>query len=53
MVETYFKLVLAHKRTCDESNTEVKIVPVTMIDDVRALLTERGYDYNGYPIDKV
>lgn len=47
MVETYFKLVVAGKRTCNENNTEVKLVPATLIEEVRALLAERGYDEDG------
>lgn len=47
MIETYFKLVVAKKRTCDKTNTEIKPVPAGLIDKVRALLFERGYNENG------
>lgn len=47
MAEMYFNLVLAGKRTCDETNTAVKLVPATYRAEVSALLTERGYDANG------
>ncbi len=47
MAEMYYNLVLAHKRTCNVENTEVKAVPVTYRDDVLALLLERGYDADG------
>lgn len=47
MVETYFKLVLAKKRTCNPNTTGVKLVPSTVIELVKALLAERGYDEDG------
>ncbi|WP_352400156.1 hypothetical protein [Anaerotignum sp.] len=47
MEDTYFYLVLAKERTCDESNKIVKLVPITCRAVVSAMLTERGYDLNG------
>ena len=51
MVELYFNLVLAGRRTCDETNTSVTKVPVNLIADVTALLEEKGYDKNGKKIN--
>ena len=51
MVEVYFKLVINKKRTCDETNTIVKQVPAALADDVKKLLTQRGYDFNGNKIN--
>lgn len=47
MVDMYVKLVLAGKRTCDETNQDVTQVPVTYHAAVLAVLTEMGYDANG------
>ena len=47
MAEMYFNLVLAGKRTCDETNTAVKLVPATWRAEVLSMLVERGYDVNG------
>lgn len=47
MAEMYFNLVLAKKRTCDETNTVVKLVPVTWRAEVLSMLVARGYDANG------
>jgi hypothetical protein len=47
MVEMYYQLVLAHKRTCDENNKNVPIVPNTLRPAVLALLIGNGYDKNG------
>ena len=44
MAETYFTLVINHRRTCNPNNTDVKLVPSTYINQVRTLLSERGYD---------
>lgn len=52
MGETYFMLVINQKRTCDASNTEVKPVPSTWRTEVESLLSARGYDLNGYRLDK-
>lgn len=47
MAETYFQLVINHKRTCNVLNKDVKLVPSTLIDAVKVLLEERGYDWDG------
>ncbi len=47
MDEMYYQLVINKKRTCDESNKSVKLVPSNWRDAVMALLSERGYDLNG------
>ena len=47
MAEMYFNLVLAHKRTCNEENKSVTLVPITYRADVLAMLTARGYDADG------
>lgn len=47
MAEMYFNLVLAGKRTCDETDTTVKLVPATYRAEVLSMLVERGYDANG------
>lgn len=47
MEDTYFYLVLAKERTCDENNKAVKLVPITCRATVSTMLTERGYDLNG------
>lgn len=48
MTEIYFQLVINQRRTCNEKNKTVKIVPKTQLSAVKALLEERGYDLNGY-----
>lgn len=50
MVDMYYKLVLAGKRTCDENNTDVILVPITYRADVLAMLLDNGYDANGKKI---
>lgn len=50
MAEMYFTLVINKKRTCDETNKNVPLVPVNLRDEVINLLTERGYDLNGNKI---
>ncbi len=47
MAEMYYQLVINGKRTCDESNKSVKLVPENWQNAVTTLLTERGYDKNG------
>lgn len=47
MVEMYYSLVLAHKRTCNTENKEIKLVPITYRNEVLALLFDRGYDADG------
>ena len=48
MTEMYFQLVINQRRTCDEKNKTVKLVPKTQLSVVKELLKERGYDLNGY-----
>ncbi|WP_312059657.1 hypothetical protein [Anaerotignum sp.] len=52
MAETYFMLVINQKRTCDITNTEMKLVPLNWRSEVEALLNVRGYDTNGFPLEK-
>lgn len=47
MKEMYFNLVLAHKRTCNEKNKAVPLVPVTYRKDVSEMLKSKGYDNDG------
>ena len=47
MAEFYYRLVLAHKRTCDENNKSVRIVPYTYREIVSQMLVDTGYDLNG------
>ena len=47
MVEKYVKLGLAGKRTCDETNQDVKQGPRKLHAAVLSVLTEMGYDANG------
>ena len=51
MVELYFNLVVAGKRTCDEKNALVLKVPTHLMSAVTSLLEERGYDKNGNKIN--
>ena len=48
MTEMYFQLVINQRRTGDEKNKVVKLVPKTQFLAVKKLLEERGYDLNGY-----
>lgn len=50
MGETYFNLVIVQKRTCDVENKTVKQVPGICRGEVITILTERGYDLNGFPL---
>lgn len=50
MAETYFILVINQRRTCDETNKETKLVPVTYRVEVSKMLDERGYNLNGLPV---
>lgn len=50
MVEFYYGLVLAGKRTCDVKNTKVKQVPEKHLSDVLEMLKANGYDANGKTI---
>ena len=48
MTEMYFQLVINQRRTCNEKNKTVKMVPKSQLSAVKALLEERGYDFIGY-----
>ena len=50
MAAMYFKLVLAHKRTCNENNAAVKQVPSNIKDEVLEMLFSKGYDADGNKI---
>ena len=50
MAETYFKLVIAGKRTCNKENKSVLQVPYTYFDEVLAMLTMDGRDADGNKI---
>ena len=50
MVEMYYKLVLAGKRTCNELNLSVPQVPSNLKNEVSELLKVRGYDNDGNKI---
>ena len=50
MIELYFNLVVAGKRTCDRTNENIVKVPEKLINQVSQLLNERGYDDNGVKI---
>ena len=47
MIEMYYSLVLAKKRTCNSDTVGVKLVPVTHRADVLNLLNTNGYDADG------
>ncbi|NLY20141.1 MAG: hypothetical protein GXZ08_02505 [Tissierellia bacterium] len=47
MIDMYFNLVINGKRTCDEKNKEVILVPKKLLKTVSEKLTEEGYDLNG------
>lgn len=47
MIEMYYNLVLAKKRTCNPDNKNVILVPITFRKDVLDLLTLKGYDADG------
>ena len=47
MIEMYYNLVLAKKRTCNPETVGVKLVPVTYRADVLKVLNENGYDADG------
>lgn len=47
MVEMYFVLVTNKRRTCNEENPTVTLVPAKHRADVLALLISRGYDADG------
>lgn len=50
MEELYYKLVINHRRTCNSSNTEVKLVPLNYKEVVLTMLKENGYDADGNAI---
>lgn len=50
MLELYFNLVINKKRTCDDANKDITLVPVTYRDEVISLLAKRGYDLDGNKI---
>lgn len=50
MLELYFNLVINKKRTCDDTNKDITLVPVTYRDEVINLLNKKGYDKNGNKI---
>ena len=47
MIDMYVLLVINKKRTCDETNRSIPLVPVHLRSDVLAVLRQRGYDANG------
>ena len=47
MVTMYYKLVLAHKRTCNEDNKDVILVPANLRANVLKMLADNGYDADG------
>lgn len=47
MIEMYYNLVLAKKRTCNDENKNVILVPITVRKEVLDLLTSKGYDADG------
>lgn len=47
MIEMYYNLVLAKKRTCNPDTAGVKIVPEALRADVLKMLNENGYDEDG------
>ena len=51
MIRAYYLLVKAQRRTCDETNTAVTLVPDKWRADVAAMLAENGCDLNGYKIE--
>lgn len=50
MIELYVDLVINGRRTCDEKNKKVKLVPKHLREDVLAVLKDKGYDGNGNEI---
>lgn len=47
MVEMYVLLVINKKRTCNEENKSVPVVPAHLRADVLEFLNQRGYDADG------
>lgn len=50
MVEMYVLLVINKKRTCNEENKSVPVVPAHLRADVLEVLKQRGYDAEGNKI---
>ena len=50
MVDMYLALVIAGRRTCDPTNTEIVLVPKKYRAAVLTELTALGLDANGDPI---
>lgn len=50
MVEMYVLLVINKKRTCDETNKSIPVVPVHLRAEVLEVLKQRGYDADGNKI---
>lgn len=50
MIELYVGLVKNKKRTCDESNKKIRLVPKHLREAVVAELKAQGYDENGNEI---
>jgi hypothetical protein len=50
MVDMYLALVIAGRRTCDPTNTEIVLVPKKYRDAVLVELKALGLDANGDPI---
>ena len=47
MIDLYVGLVIRGKRTCDENNKKVRLVPKNLRADVLEELKKQGYDANG------
>lgn len=52
MIDLYVGLVINGKRTCDENNKKVRLVPKHLREDVISELKKQGYDKNGDKIEK-
>ncbi|MET3616577.1 hypothetical protein ABID14_000197 [Peptoniphilus olsenii] len=50
MIDLYVRLVINGRRTCDEKNKKIKLVPKHLREDVINALKEKGYDGNGNEI---
>ena len=50
MIEMYVLLVINKKRTCNEENKSVPIVPAHLRAKVLEVLKQRGYDADGNKI---
>ena len=47
MIQMYFNLVIAGRRTCDVTNKTVTLVPEALRAEVLDMLTKDGRDANG------